>query len=382
MDFIGPLPPSPAGENFLWVIIDRFTSMVHLIPIKTTTNTTELAHLYIREVVRLHGIAKSIISDRDPRFTSKFWSEVNRILGTRLLMSTAFHPQTDGATERANRTINAILRAAVNPDQSDWEEKIPMVEFAMNSSVSRSTGYAPFDLTFGYIPTLRGLLDQVPTTAKPGVREFANRARQCLSEAHDSIIAARVSQTFHANKRRREEQLYNPGDRVWLSTENLTMPKGRVRKLMPKFIGPFTVQRADHDHSNYSLELSPEMVARRINPTFHASVLRPFEPNDNERFPHRDASYFYDFGIPEDTEWWVDEIMAHRWTGRRIEFNVRWSLGDSTWEPLSACNELMALDDYLRLHGVKEWDELPRKQPREGLMAVTKPRRSPRQAKN
>ena len=99
MDFIGLLPPSPSGENFLWVVIDRLMSLVHLTPIKTSTDATELAHCYIREVVRLHGIAKSIISDRDPRFTSRFWTEVNRILGMRLLMSTAFHPQTDGVME-------------------------------------------------------------------------------------------------------------------------------------------------------------------------------------------------------------------------------------------------------------------------------------------
>jgi hypothetical protein len=99
MDFVGPLPPSPTGENFLWVVIDRLTSLVHLVAIRTSTDAVELAHRYIQEIVRLHGIASLIISDRDPRFTSKFWSEVNRILGTRLLMSTAFHPQTDGITE-------------------------------------------------------------------------------------------------------------------------------------------------------------------------------------------------------------------------------------------------------------------------------------------
>ena len=260
----------------------------------------------------MHGVAKSIVSDRDPRFTSKFWTEVNRILGTRLLMSTAFHPQTDGITEWANRTINAILHVLVNPDQSDWVEKIPMVEFAINSSVNKSTGYAPFDLTFGYILTLHGLLDKVPSMVKPGVWEFANRACQNLMDTHDSIITARVCQTFHANKQQREEPMYNPGDHVWLSTENLTVPKGQVQKLMPKFIGPFMVQRADHKHSNYMLELPPEMTARQINSTFHVLVLHPFEPNDDERFPHHNVTYVYDYGIPDGNEWWVDEILAHR----------------------------------------------------------------------
>ena len=196
MDLVGPFPPSPTGENFLWVIIDRFTSLVHPIPIKMSTDAAELAHRYIQEVVRLHGIAKSMVSDRDPRFTSKFWGEVNRILGTRLLMSTAFHPQTDGATERANRTINSILRAVVHPNQSDWMEKILMVEFAMNSSMSKSTVYAPFDLTYGYVPTLRRLLDNVSTSVKPGIsrvcRPGTTELDECSRFNHRSSSSANI----------------------------------------------------------------------------------------------------------------------------------------------------------------------------------------------
>ena len=159
MDFIGPLPPSPEGYNFIWVVIDRLTSMIHLVALKTSATATEVAERYLHEIVRLHGVASSIVSDRDPRFTSIFWNEVHRMLGTKLMMSTSFHPQTDGATERANRVINTVLRAVIQPDQSDWYEKLPLVEFAINSSENKSTGYAPFELNYGYIPTLRGLLD-------------------------------------------------------------------------------------------------------------------------------------------------------------------------------------------------------------------------------
>ena len=126
MDFIGPLPPSPEGCNFIWVVIDRLTSMIHLVALKTSATATEVAERYLHEIVRLHGVASSIVSDRDPRFTSIFWNEVHRMLGTRLMMSTSFHPQTDGATERANRVINTVLRAVIQPDQSDWYEKLPL----------------------------------------------------------------------------------------------------------------------------------------------------------------------------------------------------------------------------------------------------------------
>jgi hypothetical protein len=190
MDFIGPLPETKEGWNFLWVIICRLSSMVHLVPIPISTRASELANRYIQEVIRLHGIPHSIVSDRDPRFTSKFWKEIQRQLGTKLMMSTAFHPQTDRSTERVNRVIDGILRAVISPDQSDWASKIPMVEFAINSSQSSTTGLAPFEINYGYLPTLRGLLDEVPHTVKPGIRAYADKARQHLMEAHDAIISA------------------------------------------------------------------------------------------------------------------------------------------------------------------------------------------------
>ena len=360
MDFIGPLPPSPEGYNFIWVIIDQFSSMVHLIALKTSATATELAERYLREVVRLHGIACSIVSDRDPRFTSVFWTEAHRLLGTKLMMSTSFHPQTDGATERANRVINAILRAVIQPDQSDWYDKLPLVEFAINSVVNKSTGYAPFELNYGFIPTLRGLLDRVPTSFKPGIRHYAEKAQSHLLTAHDAIIAARINQTYHANKRRREEPSYLVGDRVWLSTEYLAMPKGRTQKLMPKFIGPFTITKADKRTSNYQLDLPDEMKSRHILNRFHVDRLRPCLENDNTLFPHREAKFFYDYGTPEEDEWYVDAIVGHAWQGRKIKFNVQWSLGDTTWEPYDHCKDLVALDEYLALHCVSDWRKLAR----------------------
>ena len=360
MDFIGPLPPSPEGYNFVWVVIDRLTSMVHLVALKTSATAVEVAERYLKEIVRLHGVASSIVSDRDPRFTSAFWAEVHRLLGTKLMMSTSFHPQTDGVTERANRVINSILRAVIRPDQSDWCEKLPMVEFAINSAENKSTGHAPFELNYGYIPTLRGLLDRVPTPFKPGVRHYAEKAQSRLLEAHDAIIAARISQTYQANKRRREEPDYKVGDRAWLSTEYLAMPKGRVRKLLPKFIGPFAITKVDKRTSNYQLELPSEMKSRHIRNRFHADRLRPYLENDETSFPRREAKYYYDYGIPEDEEWYVDAIVGHTWQGKKIKFNVQWSLGDTTWEPYEHCKDLAALDDYLALHNVSDWRNLAR----------------------
>jgi len=148
MDFVGPFPES--GDcDYLWVVICCLTSMVHLVPIHTTTTASELAQLYIRKIVHLHGLARTIVLDRDSKFMSKFWRETHRLLGMKLLMSTSFHPQTDGASEQAICSVAQILWAMVRLDQQDWPDKIPMVEFTLNSAISSSSGFAPFELNYG-----------------------------------------------------------------------------------------------------------------------------------------------------------------------------------------------------------------------------------------
>ena len=118
----------------------------------TTVTARGVMCLILKEVMRLHGIPESIVSDRDTKFTSIFWKELHKLMGSKLLMSTVFHPQTDGATERANRSIAQILHTVVSNDQKDWSDKCPMVEFAINSSINATTGYAPFKLNYGYMP--------------------------------------------------------------------------------------------------------------------------------------------------------------------------------------------------------------------------------------
>jgi transposase InsO family protein len=359
MDFLGPLPQSN-GHDYLLVVIDRLTSQVHLVPTTTRVTSKEVAWLFLKEVIRLHGVPDSIVSDRDTKFTSIFWRELQRLMGIKLLMSTAFHPQTDGATERANRSIGQVLRALVRNDQRDWADKCPIVEFALNSNISATTGYAPFELNHGFIPPLSQRLSV--NTRFTGVKQFAQQALWNLTAAHDAIIESRVVQTHHANSTRRTGSTIAPGHLVYLSTKNLALPKGRAKKLLPKFIGPYKVVEANMPASTATLELPPDLMARRIHPTFHVNLLRTYVPNDSERFPRRDVKSFYDFGTDHEQEWFVDEILAHRWVDQdQLELQVRWTLGDVTWEPLAECKELEALDAYLELHGAKRPRELSRR---------------------
>jgi len=228
-------------------------------------------------------------------------------MGTKLLMSTLFHPQTDGHSERVIRSIGQILRSTVSPDQKDWVPRVELVEFALNSSVNSSSGFAPFELTYGYLPRLTPFpLNDIKYR---GVKEFAQRARANLEIAHNAIIEARIIATFQANCHRAEEPPLKPGDLVYLSMANLNLPKRQAQKLAPKYIGPFKVTKAFPDTSNYILELSEELIARRIHPKFHVSLLRRYEPNDDVIFPSRESKRFYDFRMPNNNEWLIDKLL-------------------------------------------------------------------------
>ena len=182
-----------------------------------------------------------------------------------------------------------------------------------------------------------------------------------MTLAHDALIETRVFQKTYANKKRREEPEIKEDKFVYLSTKNITMPKDRASKLVPKYIGLYRVVKAIPEISNYVLELPAELTKRRIHPRFHVSLLRPHYPNDDALFPNRERAEPYNFGTPDDAEWFVDEIVGHRWKGRNVEFLVKWNMGDSTWEPLGNCNELAALDQYLMLMNIKEWKELTKR---------------------
>jgi len=172
-----------------------------------------------------------------------------------------------------------------------------------------------------------------------------------------------VRQTHQANKKRRTDAPFAVGDKVYLSTEELSLPKGRARKLMPKYIGPYEVTKSHPNESRYTLDLPSELKARRIHPSFHVSRLRHYISNDDKVFPRCEVRAYYDFGDAEDNEWLVDEILAHQWNGNKVLFLVQWNLGDTTWEPYSECKDLEALDRYLELLGIDEndWKKLPRK---------------------
>ena len=149
MDFVMGLPRTSTGHNAIWVIVDRLTKSAHFLPIRVDYTLERLARIYIQEIVRLHGIPSSIVSDRDPRFTSRFWGAFQKALGTELHMSTAYHPQTDGQSERTIQTLEDMLRSCVMDNQGSWDRYLPLVEFVYNNSYQQSIGMAPYEALYG-----------------------------------------------------------------------------------------------------------------------------------------------------------------------------------------------------------------------------------------
>jgi hypothetical protein len=284
MDFVGPLPMTKKGHDYLFNVVDKTTNMLRIIPTTKDVDGPGCARLFFRHVFRHHGIPLAIISDRDGRFTSGFWQTLFELTGTKLKMSSAYHPQTDGTTERANRTIEDMLRAYVNDRLDDWDEHLTAVEFAYNRSVHASTGFSPFHLNYGRDPlTPEALLTppkELPKNQAAG--KFLETLRKDLASAQKHLDAAREKQKKYADSRRKDFE-FNEGDLVLLSSEHLNIQRPQnSNKLTAKRVGPFKIIRKLSPVS-YTLELPPSMT---VHPTFHISLLTPYR--DPTVFPERD----------------------------------------------------------------------------------------------
>jgi hypothetical protein len=333
MDLITSLPRSRSGNDAIVVFVDKLTKMVHYVPTTTNVTAPKLATIFMREVVRLHGVPESILSDRDPRFTAHFWRAFWSQLGTSLDMSTAYHPQTDGQTERANRTLEEMLRSRINFRQNDWDEHLAAAELAINNSIQSSTGFSPFYLNAGQ--EVRLPLDQAIAGLRPSTNpEAADRIRRLKSDldrAREHIQMAQKRQAKYADQHRREVK-FKVGDQVLLSTEHLRMVGAdkRTPKFTFKYLGPFKIKQVVNDNA-YELDLPAQL---RIYPVFNVSRLKSYRDGAST-FPSRpsaDTRPPPEITLEDGQEVFeVESILASRGSGARAQYLVKWR-GYPDWE--------------------------------------------------
>ena len=332
MDLITALPMTTHGHDAIFTIVDRFSKMCHFIPTTSNVDAPSLASLFLSHILKLHGLPKSIVSDRDPRFTGAFWKTLHQRLGTTLSFSTSYHPQTDGQSERANRTIEQMLRPFVQSNQQEWDVVLPLLEFSYNNSISPSTGFSPFYLTHGHHPLLPTSF--IVDSPNPEASSRLQLIHDNIVKAHASISQAQERQRHYANKHRRHVT-YSIGDMVRLSTHDLNLEHiYPSSKFKPRFIGPFKVVKTPSP-TTCTLDLPPHM---QIHNVFHVSKLLPYtDPSTfhSSRRPHHLPPPFIINGEPE---YEVEAILKKRHHRSRVQYLVKWKgypLHDATWEPLS-----------------------------------------------
>jgi hypothetical protein len=347
MDFITGLPVSH-GQDAIFTVVDRLTKMAHFIPTSSTVDATQTADLFLKEVFRLHGLPRTIISDRDPKFTSKFWQELMRLLQVKLKFSTAFHPQTDGQTEWTHRTIQDMLRNYVNHQQDDWVDYHPLVEFAYNNSFQQSIQMSPFYANSGEHPrTTLDLLGQaVRTTQVESTEEFAQRIKDVQGDIRRNMANAQIQQATHYNQKTAPDPGYKAGDQVLLSTQNIslaTLKSGSIRKLAPKWIGPFKILQIISPVT-FKLNLPPEF---KIHPVFHAQLLKPYHQDSSNR-ESRPSPLI----VNNQQEWEVQDILAERKRSGQKQYLVHWkgyTRHEATWEPMeNLANATNILRRYIK----------------------------------
>ncbi len=277
MDLITDLPETN-GTDSIVVFTDKLSKMVHFIPTVKACTASDLANIFIGKVWCIHGMPKRMIHDRDPRFTSNFWDAFFKACDVKQANSTAFHPQTDGQTERVNRVLEDYLRHYVDMHQSNWASLLPFAEFAYNNAKHDSSGYSPFYLNYGFNPNLPGVFsgDSSSDTNVPSAHTSLQNIQDALRNARVKLEQAQQRQKKYADKSRRHVT-FNVGDEVLLSTKNLSLQSGYSRKLLPRFVGPFVIKEARSDVT-YQLDLPAKL---RIHNVFHISLLRRYSPSAN-----------------------------------------------------------------------------------------------------
>ena len=336
MDFIVKLPPSTelsSGSTFdsVFVVVDRLTKFGYFVPCKETMTAEDFAYLFARTILSNHGLPEEVISDRGSVFLSRFISSLSSMLSIKQAMSTAFHPQTDGQTERLNEFLEQYLRIFVNYEQNNWVSLLPLAQFAYNNSQQSSTKHSPFFANYGYHPRLD---ISIPSTAANVTSQSAQQTFDHLRLLHATLRTeikhAQLAQERNYNLRRSPAPTFAVGQKVWLSRKHIRTERPSS-KLDHKRLGPFEIIR-NINNIAYELRLPPSM---KIHPVFHVSLL---EPTSTEPLLRQTEPPPPPVAIEGEEEFEVSHIISSKKIRNKTHYLVHWKgygIEDRTWEPIS-----------------------------------------------
>ena len=344
MDFIEWLPVSEGFDTIL-VVVDRLTKMAHFIPTRSDIDAPQLAKIFLQNIFTKHGTPADIVSDRGKHFVSRFWASLCTLLGVRSNLSTAYHPETDGQTERTNQILEQYLRIYVNYEQNDWINLLPLAEFAYNNTTQSATGMSPFFANLGFHPRIEVGVEQVSSAEASLMARDLDSLHKHLKEQFRITLTAYEAATDH---RRLPAPPFNVGTSVWLDARNIRTTRP-AKKLDHKRLGPFTVTKVVSTHA---CRLGLPHTLRSIHNVFHVSLL---EPAVTDAYPGQQPDLPPPIIIDDEQQWEVSAVVDSK-SDRRVRggvlYLVAWkgfedSAEPITWEPYdNLTNALLALHDF------------------------------------
>ena len=330
--------------------------MAKYIPCLKSINANELAQVYLdRVVLDDWGIPKGIVSDRGPIFTSAFWSTFCFLLATRRRLSTAFHPQTDGQTERQNQSVEHYFRAYCNYVQDDWASKAPRAQFAYNVSVHSTIGKSPWEAAYGSFPSLPATVEDDSTE---GEAPAAKITAEEVAKDHADLMArwnSAAEATAKYYNRKHTPMHYKIGDLVMLSSKHVRQQRPS-KKLSDRFLGPFEITQL-RGRQAYELALPTQW---KIHPVFHVSLLEKYVTRVGAPIPQERVEVDSDGDHYE-----VEEILDHKTKNDKTHYLVKWlgwAPSYNEWLPIESLNCPELLTAYEKsLHGRMPYEQRPKR---------------------
>jgi hypothetical protein len=330
MDFIVELPLSN-GFDAIYVCVDRFTKMAHFCPTTTRVTAEDTAHLYLSHVFKHHGLPTDIVSDRGPQFTSRLMTTLLDLCEIKGNKSTAFHPQSDGQTERVNQILEQFLRIFCDYQQDNWQQLLPLAEFAYNNAKHSATQVSPFFANYGYHPrcTIKVAPPQEAST-NPAAEDLVSKFKRIHEKIRSDLAEAQTSYRKYYDVHVKQSPQFKVGDNVWLSRRNISTARPS-RKLDVRRLGPYRiVECVGESKKAYKLDLPHSM---RIHPVFHESLLSPYHANT---IPGRTQPPPPPVEVEGQQEFEVEEVLDSKIVRNKLRYLVGWvgyPPSDRTWEP-------------------------------------------------